>query len=156
VVLETFAAITLAGNVLQFVEYAGKVLSKSADIYHSASGCSNDAVKLRVVTEELRKLSQAVSTRHYNATLDTDPAIERSQTDNAIMKLAIECTNEAHQLLHVLDGLQVLTKDKPKRKWESVYQALRGEWKKEQIEDFLKSLGRLQTQLILHLVTLLG
>jgi hypothetical protein len=155
-VLETFAAIALAGNSLQFVEYAGKVVSKSADIYHSESGSSKDAVKLRVVTEELRKLSNAVSTRYSNATPGTDQAIERSQTDKAIIKLALECRSEAHQLLYVLDGLQVQTKDKPKRKWESVYQALRSEWKKEQIEDFLKSLGRLQTQLILHLVTLLG
>jgi hypothetical protein len=155
-VLETFAAIALAGSILQFVEYAGKFVSKSADIYHSASGSCKDAVKLRVATEELRKLSHAVSTRYSNATSGTDQAIERSQTDKAIIKLALECRSEAHQLLYVLDGLQVQTKNKPKRKWESVYQALRSEWKKEQIEDFLKSLGRLQTQLILHLATLLG
>lgn len=141
-VLEAFGAIALAGNILQFIEFTSKVVSKSVDVYHSASGASQENIVLQTITEELRRLSDSIAVEHVGA----------SEDDQALVTLAGLCRAQAVKLMTVLQGLNVRADGKQSRKWESVYQALKSEWKKDEIEEFQKTLARFQTQIIFQLV----
>jgi hypothetical protein len=70
----------------------------------------------------------------------------------ALYKLAASCNEEARALLAILSGLTLPHEDK---KWKSFQQAFRHAWEDKEIREIIKRLGSLQSQLNLHLVTIL-
>ena len=59
-VLDPFSALGLASNVVQFVDYASRVVSKSVEQYESAAGCSRELVDTEAVAQHLGKLAQSL------------------------------------------------------------------------------------------------
>lgn len=142
-VLEPLTAIGLAGNIVQFVDFTGKIVAKSLKLYRSSPGEPGDNASLEQVTGELRSLTKGLTIRF------TPPG--NSGPDAGILSVARACRTEAEKLLSVLEKLKI---KHGSRVLQSAHQALADEWKKDTIEELRTNLGRLQTQLLLHLVAL--
>ncbi|KAI0398501.1 hypothetical protein F5Y17DRAFT_5906 [Xylariaceae sp. FL0594] len=98
--MDPFSALSLAGVVVQFVEFGVKLTMKSSEMYSSVSGQSQadliilqDTNRLGEFTEQL---SQSFSSNH-------------SVAEAKIASLARECAAEAQKLRRILYGLQGLT-----------------------------------------------
>jgi len=84
--METLAAIGLVGNVVRFVDFSGKIISKSGQLYRSSEGAlaentTNDLVLLN------NKLKDAAT----------------SAGDGALKKFCRSCSTVAEELLDALD-----------------------------------------------------
>jgi hypothetical protein len=96
-VLETFVAINLAGNILQFADFALRLISQSMELYKSASKSSTENLQLQDVTEGFRDLSWSLKVRF----------LPISEADEGVATLARACKVEADKLLTILERLKV-------------------------------------------------
>jgi hypothetical protein len=139
--MEALAAVGLAGNIIQFVDFSCKLFERTASIYHSHAGASAGADIIQSVTNDIQdltaKLSQSVQSHGVS-----------SQHDVPLRKLAQGCQEVAAELLSVL--LEVKAK-KPGSKWSSFRAALAGTWKQPQVDALEDRLVAYRTQIILHL-----
>jgi hypothetical protein len=140
-VVEAFAAISLAGNITQFIDFTSKLIIQSLRLYKSDSGVLAENVELQAVAEDLKRLSGSLTVRF----------LATSEADEGIIALARSCRAESDKLLSALERLKAQPGN---RKWQSFLQALKHIWEKERVEEFQKNMERFQTQLILHLVVL--
>lgn len=74
--VDPFTAVSLAGNIVQFIGVAYKILSDSFDIYKSGTNTGN--IRLELITDDLVALSQRIEA---DATELTVSGIELSAED---------------------------------------------------------------------------
>ena len=141
--MEALAAVGLAGNIVQFVDFSCKLFEQSASIYHSRAGTSTGARSLESVTEDLRSLTTTLtkSTRQSGA----------QNGQQSLYKLAKECEDAATELLSTLHSLQA---KKPGSKWSSFRAALATNWNQTRIDAMERKLDSYRYQLIVHLQVL--
>lgn len=136
--LETLAAIGLVGNIVQFVDFSSKILSKTRQVYQSADGALSENIDTEHVTKHLAELSTALQA-----------SASSSQGDPALEKLCESCNNVAKKLLKALEKLKV---DGRNGKWRSVRKALRSVWSKKEIDGIQKRLESFRDEMNLHIV----
>ncbi|KAL9621622.1 MAG: hypothetical protein Q9160_004014 [Pyrenula sp. 1 TL-2023] len=135
--IEPFAALGLAGNIVQFVQFSCELLCESKEIYESASGASTNHVILEEITKDLNLLNDQL----------TAPAAPGAIPDSLI-GLASCCKDITEDLLELLSSIKVKG---PHKKWNSLIQASRSVWKKEQIEALVRQAERLRSEMQLRL-----
>ena len=131
--MDPVAALGLAGNIVQFVDFSCKVLQDTKSLYKSTTGVSAENDVLEVICHDLTDLDNALAA----------PSAPGAIPDS-MRRLASMCRVVAAELLGILDKIRVR---KPSQKWKSFVQALRSVWKKEQIEDLLKRMERLRNEI---------
>jgi hypothetical protein len=135
--METLAVIGLVGNIVQFVEFSGKLISKSTEIYRSSEGALAENIDTETATNHLVLLNSKLQSA---ATTTGDGALE---------SLCKSCGTAADELLAALDKVKVKGKQD---KWKSIRKALWSVWSKEEIADLERRLARLKEELNLHVV----
>ena len=130
--MDPVAALGLAGNIVQFVDFSCKVLQDTKSLYKSTTGASADNDVLEVICRDLIELDNALTAPSAPGTIP-----------DSMRSLASMCKQVAAELLAVLDKIRVR---EPRQKWKSFVQALRSVWKKEQIEELLKHMERLRNE----------
>ncbi|KAM0543994.1 hypothetical protein ACHAPJ_012019 [Fusarium lateritium] len=96
--MEALAALSLAGTICQFIDFAGKVVREGKQI--SMSGSSLSVQHLSVVTNDLKKLVASLKQQFQSC---NDSSTELKTEDQALLDLANGCDEVAQALL---DGLQ--------------------------------------------------
>lgn len=157
--LEGFAALGVASNIVQFVEFGCRLFSQSKELYRSSNGLANEAVELENITQSLRHLSGNLMVEHsgWNQRLSNDNQISSDDSDVELedndeadlMLIARNCKSIADELSEALNQLRV--KD-PGKKWQCFRVALKRVWKPKKIDDMSRRMERLSSQLTICLV----
>lgn len=171
--MEAVAAFAVAGNVLQFLEFSSKLLTKSLEIYRSQEGLSNDRrVRERLLKDSIlvfsaiesnagTTLAQQVETNvtvvdgvikclvGHATVLAYDASSILGGSDDRIGSLAGACSGVANQLLQRIEKLKVRG---TKRTWSSLKGALAEIWAQSDIESLQKNLDMYKTQLEFHVL----
>ena len=157
--LEGFAALGVASNIVQFVEFGCRLFSQSKELYRSSNGLANEAVELENITQSLRHLSDNLMVEHSgwnqplsndNQTSSDDFDVELEDDDEPELTLiARSCKKIADELSEALNQLRV--KD-PGKKWQCFRVALKRVWKPKKIDDMSRRMERLSSQLTICLV----
>lgn len=135
--LDPLTALSIASSVLQIVDFGCKLVSETREIYHSASGATKDHVTAYEITEDLTVL--------YSALAGQDKDFKRlSRDDIALGKLVDSCTEAAHDLLSLLDGLKV---QPDASEWKSFKKAIQGARKAGRVNDIETRLLKIQRQI---------
>ncbi|KAH0563496.1 hypothetical protein GP486_001931 [Trichoglossum hirsutum] len=133
--MEVFAAIGLAGNIIQFVDFGGKLISKMAEIQKSGTGALAENIDIETATNDLALLSTKL---HDSA---------NSAGDTALWELCQSCDAIATELLTVLDTVKV---HGGPNKLKSFRKALRSVWSKKDITLLEQRLAQFRDELNLH------
>lgn len=135
--METLAVISLVGNVVQFVDFSSKLISKSVQPYQTSDCVLTENINTEMATNHLillnSKLENAASTIG----------------DKALEVLCKSCSAVAVELLGTLDKLKV---HGGKEKWKSMRQAVRSLWSEEKIQDIERRLASFREELNLHVI----
>jgi hypothetical protein len=132
--MDPFTAIGLAANILQFVDFAWKLVTETREIAISTNGS----------TENTRLLTSIIVDFE-----SSNAVIESITTNDKDLKDIIEqCRVVSSQLVKVLDGLKV---GPHQSRWASFTVALKGVWKKKDIEGLFESLSKLRQRVLEHL-----
>ncbi|KAM0802013.1 hypothetical protein BDR22DRAFT_888067 [Usnea florida] len=132
--MEALAAVSLAGNILQFLNFTGAVISKTRQIHASTSGTSKEHDDLEAITVDLKNLASRLQ-------ISTEPV------GSVLGQLCSSCSEVADELLKSLKHLGV--KGKLKRS-ESFRKALKALWGKEKLRSLEERLAGFRQELILH------
>lgn len=147
--LDPFSALGLASNIVQFVDFGGKLLSKSQELYSSVDGSTAKHKQLESLYENLQHLSQKLNASAQG----TNGSVRRSQEEEALVEVAKSCTETVDELLSIIRKLKVT--NGPHKKWHSFRQALKSVWRQERIDALQKRLDAINSQLNIHFAAIL-
>jgi len=134
--MEALGTIGLVANIAQFIEFGGKLISKSTELYQSTDDVLAENLALELATNHLVLLNDKLK----------DGAITNS--DDALKRLCEACHGAAEDLLAALKKIKV---QGSKTRWKSFRKALRSVWSKEQICDLEGRVAGFREELNLHL-----
>jgi len=149
-IMEALAAVGLASSIVQFVDFATKIISKGYQYQKSVDGVLDDNVELQAIADSLDQLSKGLITSKEK----TSPSARRKKNlkEIALNAVAMECQSIANDLSTAVDRLKITGK---RTKWKSFRQALKSQWKKEEIEATLRRLRLAREDLIVHLLVVM-
>ena len=136
--MEPLVAIGLVGNIVQFVDFTSKLITKTAEGYRSADGALVDNARLEAATNDLLALNDQID---CNATTGS--------TDPALLSLCSSCNDVAKELLAALSKLKA---EGGKSKWKSFRKALRSVWSKEKVLEIERQLSNFRDEINLRIV----
>jgi hypothetical protein len=139
-VLDPFTALSLAGNAIQFVEFASKIVSKGNEI--RKDGAASETLVLEYTTTRLQELT--IGLRNHNREVLGVGCL--SKDDQILEDVSRDCVDVGSVLLDKLQKVKVLDSDKHRR-WKSWRQALKLVWRKEDLDMFAKKLAAFKSQL---------
>jgi hypothetical protein len=137
------AAIGLAGNIVQFVDFGIKLSHDFKELYQSAEGGKAKHLELEDVTTDLESLCQKLQ----------NTTIPATQDDEELRNLARTCAKLARDLLAMLEKVKANKERNPKL--ATFKQALKNIWKDKDISDLEQRLGRYREQLNQRLIYIL-
>ncbi len=110
--MDALAALSLASTVMQFAEYASKLLSQAPKSYKSAHGTLTDRIDVEVLVRDLLSLKQSLKrhaplAKYYDASATDAPDAENSK---ALEALHAQCMGAAQDLLAHLARLKARPK----------------------------------------------
>jgi hypothetical protein len=135
---EAFAALSIAANVAQFVDYARQLVSGGKEIYNSLEGARQEHQALKIIIEDIKNLS--------DETKPTQSISHASADEKALLKIAAECEPLADKLLTILKDLEV-PNDARFRKIQAFRQTFRSAAKKKDIQDLQQRLASIDVRL---------
>jgi hypothetical protein len=131
--MDPFAALGVAGNIIQFVDFAFKLISESREIHHATDGMGADVRLLDLII---------IDVVHHNQRI----ASSNSQ-DSALQRLIQECHILGGELL---DGLNKLKGCEGQSKWASLVIALKRVWKQNKIDSLSDRIAKVQARIAHH------
>ena len=145
--LDPLTALSVAGNIVQFVDFSIKLVAKGTELYNSADGASIGNAELEVIANDLQELNSRLQ--------PSPPAPDTVKTnwtaeDTALHKLTEQCSTVAGELLQALNRLKV--EGTSNRRWKSVRQALKALMKKDEVDAIVQRLQRFRDELNLHIL----
>jgi hypothetical protein len=138
--MDPFAAIGLASNVVQFVDFSTKLLGAVHTIRHSESGSTAENEHLSVVIGQMKQFSYALQPKKV--------AFPQSEEEQSREKLASECYILSEEFVHLLENIK--TKN-PRSLRESARAAIANVRFKNEKDELRQRLHECSTQLNLHL-----
>ena len=115
--LEPLTAISLAGNVVQFVQFGYNLVAKTHEIYTSRSGELKEDLETETVTTRILQSIEDLESSRKHAGSCSDTFIERR-----LVEIAEACTEIAKDILRRLERLRF---KESRTIWASISRALK-------------------------------
>ena len=142
-VLEALAAVGLAGNIVQFIDFSTNLLAEAREIHQSTTGSSATNVELETIAARLRHLAASLSTSA------PDPG---HIVGKQLRSLADEATSITDELLTAIEEVKLKGS---KSGFKTFAHALQHIGKNKKIGKLGEKLARMQGQLNTHLLVLM-
>jgi hypothetical protein len=133
--MESLVALSLAANIAQFIEFSSKIIHVAKEIHESASGKTQENFELESIINSMRVVS---------AKFDPPSTGIQSEDDQALRRLAADCTILSNQLDQLLQN--VLSKD-PRSKQHSIASALKNLLSRRERLELERRLANCRSQL---------
>jgi hypothetical protein len=133
---EAIAALSLAANIVQFIDFGTRVLSNGHSLYKSESGRKvlDDNQEIEIIAQSLNQLVQGLT-----SSASTNPSSGVSQTEINLRKLAAQCSDIASELLRAVGKLDVQGKS---GRWDSFRTALKSVLAESKIDKIRQRLDK--------------
>ena len=128
--MEAVATLSLAANIVQFIDFGTRTLRKGKEIYASSEGASSDNLAIEAVV------------RHLKDTLSQIQSFSPAVTTNA-QRLQNQSTTLIDEILRALEELKL--KGVPSQ-WKSIRKALKRVRSKKKLEELLKRLESMREE----------
>lgn len=143
-IMDPVAALSLAVNIIQCVDWSRKIVCKAKELYQS--GTSQDVSRKETVTERLADLTDRVKDLQRRTTSrNANPNLDRICND---------CVTASDELLHQLQRLKVPKDDAEHRRWKSFRQALKTVWSTSHIDSMAGRLSSLRDELTTEIIVI--
>ena len=133
--MEALAAVSLAGNILQFLDFTHDAISKSRQIHTSISGTLKEHADLKGLTTDLKDLSGRLQA-------------SSGSVDLVLEQLCSRCREVADELLEALESLRVKGKH---TRFQCLRKALKVLWGQEKLRKLEERLAGFRHELNLHI-----
>ena len=140
---EAVAALGVAANVVQFIDFSGKILSEGYKLHKSKKTSPSKNEELENIALDLQKLRGELQSQ------EAETAQVPTPNDIQLQRLAGQCRGVCQELLEALEALKVV--DRP-GKWESFRAALKIVWAESKIKSLQDRLDEARQELIVRIL----
>ncbi|KAF4637877.1 hypothetical protein G7Y89_g222 [Cudoniella acicularis] len=146
--MDPISALSLASNVIQFVDFGCKLISHSRQLYKSIDGALSDKVLVEFLALDLDSLTTNLhKSLRENQPVDAKGYTEEySDDDLALDDLCRRCHFIVKKLISRLDRLKVQGSSSH-RNWESFKKALRASWSREEMDSLAAQLNDVRSEI---------
>lgn len=147
---EAIAALSLAANIVQFIDFGGKVLSGGFKLYKNRPGGTvlGEANDTKIITQSLQRLIEDLN-QPIKQSDSPNGVIELSQTEVDLRNLAAKCIEIANELLNAISKVELQGKG---GKWDVFRAALKHVLAEGKIERIRQRLDRFRQEIIVHIL----
>lgn len=131
----------LVSSIITFVDFSWTIVRGTYDVYHSASGATEENVHIGNVIEDLRDVTGKISTDMHG----------QDEQEKALLKLGQQCHSLSSDLANILRKLTT----KRRSGLQSLNIMLRSLIKANEVREIEKRLSEYRGQIILRLDLLL-
>ena len=146
-VLEALAAVGLAGNIAQFIDFSCKIFETSKAVYRSNDGRSQAHEDIIVISQHLRSLCAGLVKSRNSSRV----GVTNIHHDKALYALAEKCEKAANDVIVAIENLKAKN---PQSRKSSFHAALKTMWSTEEIDSMMERLNQYRSEIIIHLETL--
>jgi len=143
--MESIAALSLASNVIQVVDFSARLVSKGYKVYKSVDGSLAENIDAEIIAKDLNDLNGKLRLSYEK---NTEKGVPLADDDQALINLCEKCTVLADELLQSLEGVKVFGRH---RKWKSARQALKSVINKDDLAQFSRRLDSYRNEMIIHI-----
>ncbi|KUI65502.1 hypothetical protein VM1G_01186 [Cytospora mali] len=144
--MEVLAAISLAGNVAQFLGYGISTVRLASQIMRSVTGTSKHLTELEIISTDITATLEAIQKERQSSS-----GLER---DEVLHELVEQCLDLSREIINLINGLKVKKNARP-RIMEGTYKVGLTVYKKKELEHLSGRLFDLRTQVTSHLIVLI-
>ena len=134
--LDPFTALSLAGNVVQFVQFGCTLAAKAHEVYSSKSGSSEESLEIESVTSRLLGTVRDLE-NHLAVVGPSSFPDSLSKSSRRLLEIADACKMIAEDILRRLEAMKL---HQPPSAWTSVRQTLKIMWTKDELDALMKRL----------------
>jgi hypothetical protein len=141
--MDPLTAFSVAGTVIQFVDYGTKLLVGAHGLYKSTSGVLTANQELELVTVDLRGVIRKLGslTTEGGTVQDAD----EKELQETFLKIRDEATRLATELMSKLERLKVKEDLRGhQRAWASLFKAIESAWSKDELHEMILKLETLK------------
>jgi hypothetical protein len=145
IMLDPLTAISLASNMVQFVDFSGKIISKTRELTKSSHGTTQEAYNAEIVIRDLLRHSEQLKdgVRAARATPHTED-------DKALEDLCNGCISLSERIIKRLEKLK-LGEGAGKR--QAFLHALKAVWSQKELESEEAQLATYRSRLEFRVLT---
>jgi hypothetical protein len=143
--MDPLSALSLAGRIVQFVDFGSKLLRDAQGLYRSSSGALTANEELELVTADLRALIAKLQQSEID--YDIPGPLTKDEHDDQLSfgKLCAGALSTAQELLRRLEKLKAKSiRGSP---WGAFQKAVKGLWTRKEVIELLERLGRFKDAL---------
>jgi hypothetical protein len=144
--MDPLTALSLAGSIVQFVDFGLKLLKDGRSLYKSSTGALQVNEELEFIINDLQTLIAKI-----RVGLSTGPALgpltEEETVENYTFEgICDQCAKISKEIIDCLEKVKVKA-DEEDRVWESLKRAVRSGWKKRELSELTARLLSLREHL---------
>lgn len=143
--LDPLTAISLAGNIVQFVDSSGKIISKTRELTKSSHGTTQEAYNAEIVIRDLLRLSEQLKDGVRAAS-----ATPHTEDDKALEDLCNGCISLSERIIKRLEKLKM---GEGAGKPRAFLHALNAVWSQKELESEEAQLATYRSQLEFRVLT---
>jgi hypothetical protein len=150
--MDPLSTLSLAGNVIQFVDFGSKLISQGYELYKSSNGQLAVDEELELVTSDLRDVILRIQGATVITPLhpSTSAMIDSSSSySTPFARICVEAVEVAQVILNKLDGFKIDSniKSSKSRKLETFHQILKRLWSKNELDQLQERLKTLKDEI---------
>ena len=142
--MDPLTAVGLAGNIITFVDFSTKLLSRARQLYESATGATEEHDELESLARNLKDLVDRTRRMPTVGPHKSNSGL-RITREKVLNNLSQQCIQVADELLETLDSIKVKGQSRTRK---SAIQAVKTVWKQDRIRSIQGRLDRISKQLI--------
>jgi molecular chaperone GrpE (heat shock protein) len=143
--LDPLTAISLAGNVVQFVDFSSKIISNTRELARSSHGTTQEAYNAEVVIRDLLKLSEQLKDG-----IQASSVTPQTEDEKALEELCNGCIRLSERMIKRLEKLKI---EEGAGKRQAFLRALKGVWSQKDLESEEAQLATYRSQLEFRVLT---
>jgi hypothetical protein len=145
--MDPLTALSVAGTVVQFVDFGSKLLGNTRHLYKSARGSLEATEELKLVTGDLQSVVIKLGTDPLMVVGDASQPMteDRQREKDAFLEICKMATGIAAELLERLRGLTI--EEGGSRAFNSFRAALKAAWSKDEVSSLRERLSTLKDSL---------
>ena len=132
--LDPFTAVSLAGNIVQFVQFGCHLVARAHELHTSKSGASKEILEVETVTARLLETIEELENDYSRVSPDS---VTKTSSERRLVEIAEACTMIAGDILNRLEGLKAR---KPRSIWNSISKAFKLAWTQDELNALTKRL----------------
>jgi hypothetical protein len=150
--MDPLTAFSLAGTIIQFVDFGKKLFSGARTLYESTTGALTANEELELVLIDLRAIiTKLKQSPHPAASTSSPQAFPLADHPQTFQKICEGTLKVAEEIVERLDTLKV--KDGKNRAWGSLQKAVKSAWSKSEMEDLKRRLASFKAALDTGLIS---